>query len=132
MKRSRTIVSQTISLALALILSCHIAAAQTQSSVRGQVTDQLGGAVVGAVVTLIDSNNKEKTATTNEQGVYLFTGIAPGKYRLRVRRDGFYPSSERPVEVHRGLELLFHAEIEACQTEDCDPKKRVEPVRIWL
>src|SRR5216684_6884506 len=83
-------IGQMLCLSLALV-ACAIASVRPQGPIalRGQVADQQGGAISGATVTLIDSNNVEKTATTNDQGIYVFTNLAPGKYFLRAIANGF-------------------------------------------
>ena len=80
-----------IVLVLALAAVAASAAAQGAGSVRGQVKDEFGGVVVGAVVTLVDAAGAEKTATTNDEGVYVFNGVAPGRYTVRAAAGGFAP-----------------------------------------
>ena len=73
-----------------IILSLSFGAfAQTTGSLRGQVVDDLGQVVVGATVIAVDSAGKEKTATTNGSGDFTISGLAPGKYIVRVRRRIF-------------------------------------------
>src|SRR5437764_14383124 len=62
---------------------------QRPGSLRGQVLDELGGAIVGASVTVIDAAGTEKSVVTNNTGTYTITGLAPGKYTLRVVNTGF-------------------------------------------
>lgn len=80
---------------------------QRPGSVRGQVLDELGGAIVGASVTAIDAGGKEKTVVTNDNGIYTITGLAPGKYTLRVMNAGFamYENTEVDVVSGKPLEL---------------------------
>src|SRR5215510_9059383 len=75
---------------LSVAFLANIAAArQAAASLRGQVSDELGGAISGVTVTLIDANNVEKTVTTNDQGQFVFNNIAPGKYFVRAIANGF-------------------------------------------
>src|SRR6516164_4445872 len=75
----------------AFLFCARASVAQPQGSarLRGQVTDEQGGVISGATITLIDSNNVEKTTTTNDQGNYTFNNVAPGKYFLRAIASGF-------------------------------------------
>ncbi|HYV82404.1 MAG TPA: carboxypeptidase-like regulatory domain-containing protein, partial [Pyrinomonadaceae bacterium] len=57
---------------------------QRPGSLRGQVLDELGGAIVGASVTVIDSKGVEKSVVTNDSGSYVVSGLAPGKYTVRA------------------------------------------------
>jgi hypothetical protein len=75
---------------------------QRTGSLRGQVLDELGGAIVGASVTAIDAAGKEKAVVTNDSGIYTINGLAPGKYTLRVVNDGFAMYENAEVEVVAG------------------------------
>jgi hypothetical protein len=60
------------------------------AQLTGTVTDSSGGVVAGAKVILTDqATNIEATATTDDRGVYGFTGVRPGSYMLRVEATGF-------------------------------------------
>ena len=55
------------------------------AQLTGTVTDSSGGVVAGVKVILTDeATNIEATATTDDRGVYGFTGVRPGSYMLRV------------------------------------------------
>src|SRR5262245_42992846 len=60
------------------------------AQLTGTVTDSSGGVVAGAKVILTDeATNIEATATTDDRGVYAFTGVRPGSYMLRVEAKDF-------------------------------------------
>jgi hypothetical protein len=90
-------------LILALCVSSAFAQQRT-GSLRGQVFDELGGAIVGATVTAIDSKGVEKGVVTNDSGSYTINGLAPGKYTLRAATKGFgvYENPEVDVVAGRG------------------------------
>src|SRR5688572_8289672 len=91
----------------AFSLTGMVAAQQRVGSLKGQVLDELGGAIVGAAVTAIDSRGVEKSSVTNDSGNYTITGLAPGKYTLRAVNAGFamYESTEVEVIAGRPLQL---------------------------
>ncbi|HEX5965134.1 MAG TPA: carboxypeptidase-like regulatory domain-containing protein, partial [Pyrinomonadaceae bacterium] len=94
-----------IVLAIALCafgLSGVVAAQQRVGSLRGQVLDELGGAIVGVAVTAIDSKGVEKSTVTNDSGNYTINGLAPGKYTLRAVNAGFAMFENTEVEVVAG------------------------------
>jgi uncharacterized membrane protein YgcG len=97
----KTIV-RSVALVVLLGLSLCLAQAQGTTSIRGQVTDELGGVIVGATVTLVDASGAEKTATTSDEGVYVFSGIAPGKYTVRMSQAGFAPFENGEVSIVAG------------------------------
>ena len=74
-------------------------AQQRAGLLRGQVSDELGALVVGATVTLAGADGSEKTATTNNEGVYMFNPVAPGAYTLRVVAPGFGLYEEANLSV---------------------------------
>jgi hypothetical protein len=70
------------------------------AALRVTVTDANQRPVRDAVCSLLrDANDKQPvaTATTDEQGVALFSTVAPGPYTLRVEREGFDPFGEGVV-----------------------------------
>src|ERR1051325_8241019 len=96
-------------LAIALGALCaSLAVAQERAgSLRGQVLDELGGAIVGANVTVIDAKGVEKSVVTNNAGTYTINGLAPGKYTVRAANTGFAISETPDVEVTSGKQAQF-------------------------
>jgi hypothetical protein len=93
----------TIALCVLALGAAGIAMSQQRpGSLRGQVLDELGGAIVGASVTAIDAKGTEKSVVTNDGGVYTINGLAPGKYTLRVVNAGFAMYENAEVDVVSG------------------------------
>ena len=86
-------------LVIIILTATLVAAQQARGSLRGLITDELGAAIVGVNVTLTDASGVQKKTTTNGEGVYTFTGLAPGKYSLLAVAPGFAPSDIKEVEV---------------------------------
>jgi hypothetical protein len=80
---------------LLVIAAALTAAAQSGSAVvRGTVTDQQGKAIAGAKVTLTSvDKNLSRSQTTNEEGIYVFSSIAPGSYRIDIEAASFKKTS---------------------------------------
>ena len=76
--------------------------AQARASLRGVISDEFGAAIVGATVTLTDASGAAKTATTNADGAYAFSGLAPGKYKIHAIATGFAVSTDADVDVAAG------------------------------
>src|SRR5260370_27309792 len=76
--------------------------AQARASLRGVISDEFGAAVVGATVILTDASGAAKTATTNADGAYTFSGLAPGKYKIHAVATGFAVSTDVDVDVATG------------------------------
>ncbi|HYO63348.1 MAG TPA: TonB-dependent receptor, partial [Pyrinomonadaceae bacterium] len=94
--------AQAAGLILTLLLSAVSAFAQATGSLRGQVTDELGGAVVGATITVVDAAGAIKTATTSGEGEFAFNALAPGTYTVRAFATGFAPYESAEVAVAAG------------------------------
>lgn len=98
-----------------MTLFCVGVVAQTgSSSVRGVVSDPQGRPVAGVSVTLTSTDrNFSRTQTSNDDGVYIFSAIPPGNYRLEAEATGFKKASvaevhalvETPTEVNVQLQV---------------------------
>jgi hypothetical protein len=98
---ARTMALVTLVFAV-LGLPCHAAAQWAQrSSIEGVVTDQQGGVVVGAAVTLRSDRllGGAQVATTDGQGRYRFSRLLPGSYALTASAAGFAESHRGDVEL---------------------------------
>jgi hypothetical protein len=86
-------------------------------SLRGQVKDELGGIIIGASVSATDASGVEKTATTDEEGIYVFNNLAPGTYIVRAQATGFATFENQAVTVTGGrreaLDIMLGVAIEA-------------------
>lgn len=99
----RRLAAFTVVLTVSFACCVQEAAAQRYAgTLRGQVTDQNGALVVGATVSLLDSASVAKIATTNREGLYMFSGLAPGKYSLRVMAQGFATYEKTEIEISPG------------------------------
>src|SRR5689334_1096741 len=90
-----------------LFLTLALCAASTMAQqptgrVRGRILDELGGAIVGASVVAVDRNNKERTTTTNDQGLFSINDLTPGKYKIRASASGFAVYENPEVEIVAG------------------------------
>ncbi len=81
---------------------------QQTGSIAGQVQDTLGAAVVGASVTIVSADGKEKTTTSNQRGEFTVTGLAAGRYTVRVTATKFalYENTEVDITAGDKLELI--------------------------
>lgn len=61
-------------------------------TLSGTVTDDAGGPIAGAVVSVLDGANVGKAAITDSSGRYNLTGLSAGGFSIRVRLDGFEDS----------------------------------------
>jgi hypothetical protein len=100
-----------VGLALALVASA--ATAQTSTgTLRGQIKDQLGGLVVGASVIAINAQNTEKSTTSNGEGVYTFTNLAPGAYTVKTHVPGFSVYTSPTINLMGASTQRFDIQLE--------------------
>src|SRR5688572_5630701 len=99
---------RTLVVLAALILVCpvSVAAQQARGTLRGLITDELGAAIVGASVTLTDASDVQKKATTNGEGIYSFTGLTFGNYKLQAIAPGFTQTDDQNVDIKAGRQTV--------------------------
>ncbi|MET0624411.1 MAG: carboxypeptidase regulatory-like domain-containing protein [Pyrinomonadaceae bacterium] len=107
MKASIKAVGRGLGLLLAVVLCAGVGLAQQAAgTLRGQVSDEFGGVIVGATVTVTDSGGKAKSAVTGSDGAFNVAGLAPGRYSVRVFSTGFSPFENADVEIKAGRNEL--------------------------
>ncbi|HUL78166.1 MAG TPA: TonB-dependent receptor [Vicinamibacteria bacterium] len=94
-----------LGLALALVALAPAAWAQISAgNIYGKVTDQQGGALPGATITLTGTTIGARTTTTGSAGEYRFLTLDPGTYTLSVALTGF-ATTQRSVVVSAGVSI---------------------------
>lgn len=87
---------------------------------RGNVTDPSGAAVPNATVHLIDSaSDSQLAATTDRQGGYLLSGVAPGIYSLVVEAQGFEKFEQAGIHITANAagSLTWNAQLKIAQVQ---------------
>lgn len=96
---------------LILLLNCIHSPAQFGQQFRGTVTDQvLQQPLAGATVTLTPLGN---TVTTDAEGLFRFTGIPVGTYKLLVTYTGYKEAVLENILVNAGKETVIQVRLEA-------------------
>jgi hypothetical protein len=73
---------------------------QATTSLRGAVTDPSGAAIPNATVHLVNTDTSaQRTATTDQQGSYVFAEVVPGNYVLRVEATGFSSFEQKGFQL---------------------------------
>ncbi|HKZ03560.1 MAG TPA: TonB-dependent receptor [Pyrinomonadaceae bacterium] len=63
--------------------------AQSSTSIRGTVSDEQGGKVIGAEVRLSSREGLQLQTTTTAEGVFEFSNLPAGAYLIEVKAKGF-------------------------------------------
>jgi len=90
-------------LSVLLLFGSALAHAQTAATgaITGTVTDSSGGAVANVAVTATNKGtNQERTDKTGADGVYKFSLLPPGDYRVKFAASGFKSATVESVTVN--------------------------------
>src|SRR5579864_9247812 len=101
--------------AVLLLLLCFptILRAQAVSRINGEVTDQAGGVVPDAKVTVTNvDTNVSQTTTTTSVGTYLIVDLIPGTYVVKVEKAGFKAFVSKNVAVVGGATSTVNATLD--------------------
>src|SRR5215203_3482417 len=94
---------------LAMITTPAFAQGST-ATLRGNIQDPSGGVLPGATVTATNTGTKAvQTTVSDDRGQYLFAGLFPGTYDLRVELSGFKTYERKNIALSpndtRGLDV---------------------------
>ena len=84
--------------------------AQTTSTLEGQVTDQQGGALAGATVTVTAAESSPLVVITDSTGSYRLASLPAGVYTVRFALPGFQ-TVEESVDLATGVVRVLGAEL---------------------
>jgi hypothetical protein len=81
--------------------------------ILGSVTDQTGGAISGATVTVTDTERgTTRTLTTDESGAYDAPSLIPGNYTVRGEYRGFKSTERQNIVLEVGKEDRIDLELQ--------------------
>src|SRR5947207_10831058 len=95
---------------LLLFLSAPPIHAQVDTgTILGTVTDASGAAISGAKVTLTNEGTSAAlSTTTGADGVYKFTPLKVGSYRVTATYQGFQTTTQTNIEVNVGTDVVIN------------------------
>ncbi len=104
---------------LLLPFTLCLSAQEANKPVSGTVKTETGDAVAGASVTAENSSNQSKTTvTSNEEGVFAFSGLANGNYIFTVSYVGYGTETLTGTVGDAGLQLTIVLKVAAQSLED--------------
>jgi hypothetical protein len=119
----------TAVLVVALLISGLAFGQVPSGTLRGQVTDPSGAAVVHADVTAT-SEGQSVAGKTKNDGTYEFRGLASGKYTVQVNAKGFAYYVSDPIDVAAGqtqsVNIPLAIEVEEQQVNVTDQTTAVD------
>src|ERR1700758_5448883 len=89
-----------------LLFSVPLFSQGSNGRILGTVTDQSGGVVSGATITIIDKDRGvARTLTTDDAGEYNAPQLLPGTYTVRAEANGFKKLERENIELGVGKEV---------------------------
>lgn len=89
-----------------------ISPAKLSGSISGLVTDGSGVPQMGATVLLFDKRERlHEKALTDEQGVFVFAGLIPDIYSIRVTLASFVPAVKSNIMVQPGMRSMLNVSL---------------------
>jgi hypothetical protein len=87
--------------------------------ILGSVTDQSGGNVAGATVTITDvARGVSQTLTTDSDGEFVASNLAPGTYTVRAEYKGFKAFERKNILIEVGKDVRIDAVLQTGSTTD--------------
>jgi len=83
-----------------LVTATSILAQSDTSSISGTVTDTSGALVPNAQITVHNNATlADRTISSNENGAFTLTNLAPGDYSVRATKTGFQTTTLNDVHL---------------------------------
>ena len=100
-------------LAFLIAFSALLTRAQLPTgTINGRVTDPGNAVVTNApVVATNQSTNVARETVTNSDGLYVFSELAPGSYRVAIKASGFAVSEFKDVLLQAGRVTTIDADL---------------------
>ncbi|MFT3749566.1 MAG: SusC/RagA family TonB-linked outer membrane protein [Agriterribacter sp.] len=93
--------------------------AQAQKTITGTVKTETGEAIAGATVTAENvSSRSRSTVTTDDAGIFTFSGLANGRYNFTISYVGYATTSVNGTVGDNGLQLSVILKVTAQNLED--------------
>src|SRR5712691_11087412 len=98
---------QALCLSIGVFLVCVPLFSQgSQGRILGTVTDQTGGVISAATVTVADvERGVSRTLTTGDSGEYNAPNLLPGTYTVRAEAKGFKSVERQKILLEVGKEV---------------------------
>jgi hypothetical protein len=103
----------TIVVCLLVPLLLPMSAKAQTASVGGAIRDPNEQLVNGATITLLNTGTGiSREASSNDEGIFWFTNVAPGPYSITVERDGFKAIHINDLTLTVNQSFTFEAHLE--------------------
>jgi len=104
-----------------LIISAHVTVFSQQAAnatLNGTVSDPMGAIIAGARITATQTaTGIRRDAVTNQDGLYVFSNMAPGDYELRIEAAGFATKVTKTLPLNVGQTVTLNEQLEVDVTK---------------
>lgn len=98
---------------LAFLAGNSAFAQATTGTISGVVTDPTGATVPGAIATVRSlATNATRSATTEEDGRFSFSGLQVGQYELTIKTEGFGTYVRGPIVLTLNQNAVINPELQ--------------------
>jgi hypothetical protein len=95
-----------------VLISAPLFSQVNTGRILGTVTDQTGGVIAGAMVTVTNSQTGvARNLTTDQAGEYLAPNLTPGTYTVRASVMGFQTFQRQNIAVGVGVDVRVDAQL---------------------
>src|SRR6266849_1621528 len=95
-----------VAAAVALLACLPLFSQGNAGCILGSITDQTGGVIAAATVTVTDTERGVvRTLTTDDAGAYLAPSLIPGTYTVRAEAVGFKIIERRNILLEVGQQI---------------------------
>jgi len=91
---------------LSLIVGCG-GSKKKGGTIIGKVNDLFYDRGVEGAKVILTSDGSVFMTTTDSSGNFIFSGLAPGTYHIKLTKDGFFDRKSDGIEVEEGKETKF-------------------------
>ena len=94
---------------------------KNSASLAGKITDQSGAVISNATITITNAeSNVVQTLKSNATGDFLATGLAAGRYTVRIAVPGFKQIEHPNVELKAGVQQRLDVKVEFSDIGCCE------------
>jgi len=120
------------------LISLPLVSQTSQGTIQGAIFDQSGGAIPGAMVTVVDvARGVTRALTTDSAGQYVAANLTPGTYTVRGEAKGFpdYRAHQRAgrggTNIRVDLTLQPGAQTQTITVNRRVCPRSIRPTRRW-
>ena len=111
------------------VVLAHAQGGTASASLSGTIVDQTGAVLPGVTVMAVNAaTNQSRTAISNAEGRYQFTGLPPATYSLTAELQGFGRFTRPAIVLNIGAAVDFSVTLRLSSVEESITVSANEPI----